>query len=99
MANLVKQISTATSGTVTIGDTQQDTQLIHNAVSLAVTLTIALPATPIDGQKVGIVSVLGVTTLTVSSALGIIGGITVLAAAAYATYMYEASINKWFRIA
>lgn len=95
---MVKQVSTATSGTVTINDTGQNVQLVHNAVSLAVTLTIALPAAPIDAQTVGVVSVLGVTTLTLSSALSIIGGITVLAAAAYATYMYEASTNKWFRI-
>lgn len=95
---MVKQINTAASGTVAINDTGQDIQLIHNAISLAITLTISLPATPIDGQKVGIVSVLGVTTLTLSSALSIIGGIAVLAAAAYATFMYEASTNKWFRI-
>jgi hypothetical protein len=98
MANFIKQISTATSGTVNIGDTKQDIQLIHNAVSLAVTLTIAFPANPVDAQRFGFCSVLGVTTLTLSSALSIIGGITVLAAAAYATYMYEASTNKWYRI-
>ena len=98
MSNLIKQLSTLTSGSVSIGDTKQDIQLIHNAASLAVTLTISLPANPVDAQKVGIVSVLGVTTLTLSSALSIIGGITVLAAAAYATYMYEASTNQWYRV-
>ncbi len=98
MSNFIKQISTLTSGTITIADTKQDVQLVHNAASLAITLTITLPASPTDGQKVGFASTLGVTTLTLSSGLTIIGALTTIAAAGFATFMYEASTNKWFRI-
>lgn len=95
---MIKQISTATSGTVTAIDTKQNLQLIHNAASLAITLTISFPVTPTDGQTFSVVSVLGVTTLTLSSALTILGGITTLAVTGFATYMYESSLNQWFRI-
>ena len=98
MMNLVKQISTATSGTVTVPDTKQDCQLVHDAASLAVTLTITLPTTPTDGQRVGIVSTLGVTTLTLSSGLTIVGGLSTMAALGCATYMYESSTNKWYKV-
>jgi hypothetical protein len=98
MAQFIKQVSTLTSGTITSNDTQQDIVIIHDAASLAITLTVALPATPIDGQRVTIVSRLGVTTLTLSSALTIIGSIATFAAAGFATYMYESSNNKWYKI-
>lgn len=93
------QMSTATSGTVTLADTGDDIQLIHEAVSLAVTLTIALPANPQDGQTVYIQSVLGITTLTLSAVVGsIISTITTLSAAGTAGYMYKASTTKWYKI-
>lgn len=98
MSNFIKQISTATSGTITLADTKQDCQLVHDAVSLSVTLTITMPASPIDGQKVGITSTLGITTLTISSGLTIVGILTTLAAAGFATFMYESGTNKWYRI-
>lgn len=95
----IKQLSSATSGTVSCPDTQQDVVLVHDAASLAVTLTIAFPSTPADSQKVTIVSRLGVTTLTLSSGLTIIGSIATFAAAGFATYIYESSNNKWYKIA
>lgn len=98
MSNIIKQVSTATSGTITLPNTAQDCQLVHDAASLAITLTIVLPGSPIDGQKVGIVSTLGVTTLTLSSGLTIVGLLTTLAAIGCATFMYESSTNKWFKI-
>ena len=60
MANSVKQYSTLTSGTITGNDTGQNVQVIHNAASLAATLTITFPATPLDGQIFSVASVLGV---------------------------------------
>lgn len=98
MATFTKLVSTATSGTVAAPDTKQDSVVVHDAASLAVTLTLTLPASPIDGQQVIIVSTLGVTTLTLSSALTIIGGLATLAAGGFMTLMYESSQNKWFRI-
>lgn len=79
-------------------NTKQDVVLIHDAASLAVTLTMTFPANPVDGQRVVIASTLGVTTLTLSSALTIIGGLAAIAAGGCAGYLYEAGQNKWFKI-
>lgn len=96
---MVKQYSTATSGTVTIVDTKQDITLIHDAVSLAVTLTITFPANPVDGQKLNICSTLGVTTLTLSAANTILGGLAALSALGFATWIFNSDASKWFRCA
>lgn len=98
MANLFKQRSTLTSGTITVQDTQQDVQLIHDAASLAVTLTITFPASPVDGQIFGVTSTLGVTTLTITSAITVVNTLTALIAGGFATWMYDATSSKWFRI-
>lgn len=99
MSTFIKQVSTATSGTVTLPDTKQDVQLVHDAVALVVSLIVAFPANPIDGQKVGIVSTLGITGLTLTSTPTVVGLLTTLAAIGCATFMYESSTNKWFKIA
>lgn len=98
MANFIKQISTLTSGTVTAQDTKQDLVVVHDAASLAITLTIAFPANPGDGQRFTVTSTLGVTTLTLTSALSILNALTALVAGGFATWMYEASTNKWYRV-
>jgi len=95
---MVKQYSTITSGTITGTDTQQNVQVIHNAASLAATLTVALPATPKDGQKFGLASVLGVTALTMTSSSTISGALTVIAANGFATWMYNIDGSKWVRV-
>jgi hypothetical protein len=95
---IAKTYSTATSGTVTLLNTKQDQIVVHDAASLAATLTVTMPANPIDGQYVSFASTLGVTVLTISSALTIVGTLTTLAAAGYWTLCYESTANKWFRI-
>ena len=94
---IAKTYSTATSGTVTLLDTKQDQVVVHNAGSLAATLTVTMPANPIDGQCVTFCSTLGVTALTISSALTIVGTLTTLVAAGYWSMYYESTANKWFR--
>lgn len=92
------QYSTANSGTITLVDTADDIQLIQEA-AVAVTLTIAFPATPIDGQRVFISSIGGVTTLTLSTPVGsIIGALTTLAANGIFGYIYRGPTTKWYRI-
>lgn len=90
------QYSTAGSGsTITIVDTQDEVQLIHEAVLVAL-LTIELPATPIEGQRIYIASVGGVTALTLTTSIGTIAsGITTLAAGGIACYIWRAS--KWYK--
>ena len=93
----VLQISTATSGTVTLQDTQQDVVLAHDA-GVTLTLTIALPSSPKDGQKAIITSASGITTLTLTAVVGtIINALSTLAAGSTGRYIYSASRNKWFR--
>lgn len=98
MANVVKQYSTLTSGTITGNNTGQDVQVIHNAVSLAVTLTVTFPANPIDGQIFALASVLGVTGLTMTAGQTISGILTTLAALAFARWMYNSDSTTWIRI-
>jgi len=95
---LLKQYSTATSGTITGNTTKQDSWIIHNGASLAVTLTIAFPSSPVDGQRFGVTSTLGVTTLTLSSAITLVGSIATLAAGGFAEWMYDINSDKWYRI-
>lgn len=92
-----KQISTATSGTVTVTDAQGDVILILTG-ALAVTMTIALPATPFDGQRVYISSDNGITTLTMSTPIGtIINAITTMAVGGVVAYIYDAPNTKWHK--
>lgn len=95
---MVKQYSTLTSGTITGQDTKQDIQVIHNAVSLAVTLTMTFPANPIDAQIFAVASVLGVTGLTMTSGQTISGILTTLAALGFARWMYSVDATTWVRI-
>jgi hypothetical protein len=93
-----KQISSATSGTVTITDSGTDIQLIHTG-ALTATLTIAFPATPYDGQSVSIASANGITALTLTTGVGsIINTITTLAAGNAGYFMYDLANTKWYKI-
>lgn len=91
------QYSTANSGTITIADTGTNVLLIQEA-TIATTLTIALPATPFDGQEVRISSIGGVTTLTLTTSVGsIIGGLATIGAGGIFGYTYRGSTTKWYR--
>ena len=98
MPDTFQHYSTATSGTITIQNTKQDIVLIHNAASLSNSLTVAFPANPRDGQRMTISSALGVTTLTLSSAISILGSINSIAAGAGHNWHYCAQGNKWFKV-
>lgn len=91
------QRSTLTSGTLTIADTGDDIMVIHEA-ALVVSLTIALPANPVDGQRVTIVSVGGITGLTLSAPVGtIINSIATMAAGGNSAYVYSMPNTKWYK--
>lgn len=97
MAQDFIQYSTLTSGTVTAQDSKQDVIIVHEAASLAASLTVVMPPNPTNGQRVMLLSRLGVTALTMSSALTVIGGMTTIAAAGHGTWFFCAQSNKWFR--
>lgn len=97
-SQLYIQTSTATSGTITAVNTQQDVCLIHDA-STTLTLTIAFPASPKDGQLFLMTSTNGITTLTLSATIGsIANSITTMVAGGNSTYMYSLAMNKWYKI-
>lgn len=94
----VLQISSATSGTVTANDTGQDVDLIHDA-GVTLTLTIAFPATPINGQVITIGSQGGITTLTLTAAVGtIMNALTGMAAGTRGRFQYASSTSKWYKM-
>lgn len=98
MPDVYQDYSTATSGTITLKDTKQDTVFVHNAASLSNSLTVTFPANPRDGQRMTISSAMGVTTLTLSSSKTILGSISSIAAGAGHNWYYCAQANKWFKV-
>lgn len=94
------QYSTAATGsTITCTDTTDDIQIIHEDTVLTVALTLAMPATPVDGQRIYFMSVKGVTTLTMSTSTGtIVSALTTLAANTAMCFIYRASSSKFYRV-
>jgi hypothetical protein len=91
------QYATPTTGsTVTVNSTGFVNLLINPAGTLA-TLTITLPVSPTDGDVVQLSSTQIVTALTMSGGT-IIGALTALAVATFASYMYHATTAEWWRI-
>jgi len=94
----ITQYSTNTSGTITCVNTKQDLVVVHEA-GVTLSLTLAFPANPSDGQKVTFTSVGGVTSLNITAAIGtIINALTGMAAGSPATYMYYSATDKWYKL-
>jgi hypothetical protein len=92
------QYSTATSGTVTAIDQAQHVLLIHDA-GATITLTVAFPATPYNGQRFKLVSAGGVTTLTLSTVTGsILNALTTIATGGSSEWIYVTAQTKWYKI-
>ena len=92
------QRSTSTSGTEITSNNGRNLIYIHEA-GLTTTLTINLPNTPVNNQIVTLLSVGGITTLTLSTLIGtILGAITTLAAGGSVRYIWLASQSKWYKL-
>jgi hypothetical protein len=92
------QRSVSTSGTDVINNSARNIVFIHEA-GATTTLTINLPATPVDSQIVTIMSVGGIVGLTLSTAVGtIIGTITALTALQSVKFIWVSSESKWYKI-
>ena len=99
MADFFSQYTTATSGTVTAQDTGQNVQLVHEA-GLTLTLTIAFPANPVDGQTFSVSSVGGITTLTLTAVVGtIMNALSTLGVGGLGTWMYSLIVEVAFGVA
>lgn len=93
----VKQYATpATAGTVTVA-ANGNTVLFLNPAGTIATLTVNLPSTPSDLDRVTLGTSQIVTSLTLGNGT-IIGAITTLALGAFATYIYSSDTSSWFRM-
>jgi hypothetical protein len=98
LLEVITQRSTATSGTVSAADIKNSIVFIHEA-GVTATLTYEFPRSPIDKQRVTLMSVGGIVALTLTAATGtIMNTTTAFAAGGSATYMYLASQTKWYKI-
>jgi hypothetical protein len=86
----------APAGGATVACAPATTALVLNNATLLATLTVTLPANPVDGQRVLITSGAGVTLMTLNGGT-IKGIITGLAINGYARFIYSADANAWFR--
>lgn len=91
------QYVTPTTGqTVTANNSANLSVLIDPAGTL-LALTFAFNSSPTDGDLVRLGSSQAITTLTISGGT-IIGTLTSMALGSFATFIYNASSNKWFRV-
>ena len=92
------QVSSATSGTVNLDSGKRDLVFIHEA-GATTSLTLNLPTSPKNNQKVTIMSVGGIVGLTLATAVGtIVGTVTTLAALGSVKLIWNSGQNKWYRI-
>lgn len=92
----VQYVTPSTGDTVTVNSTGHVRLLINPSGSL-LTLTVALPGSPSDGDLIQIGSSQIITTLTMSGGT-IIGALTALAVATFASYIFNSTAGKWFRV-
>jgi hypothetical protein len=89
-------VTPTTGSTITLSQSRHQ-KLIINPSGTLLALTVALPSSPNDGDVVNIASSQIITTFTLSNAT-IVGALTTLAVATFASYMYSATASKWFRV-
>jgi|GWRWMinimDraft_9_1066018.scaffolds.fasta_scaffold31471_2 hypothetical protein len=93
------QVATPTTGTsITVSDSIRSLILKHTAT--IATLTIVLPASPVNGQIVSISTRSTVTTLTLNANTGQTryGQPTTIAATTPVSFIYETATTSWYRI-
>lgn len=89
------QYETPTTGsTVTFGAGSE--VMTINPAGALLALTIAFPASPVNGETRSFNSTQAVTTLTLSGGT-FIGGLTTLSLGGFATYIYSSGDSKWHR--
>lgn len=94
--SFIWQPVTQTSGTVSITDTQQNVWVMHTATSTAA-LTFALPPNPVDGQRVRITTINGITALGITPAANLLTLVNTLLGGGNVAYVYYKPLNKWIK--
>lgn len=92
-APLSVQYAQPTTGQTVTGDGSRII-LIDPAGTLA-TLTVVLPASPVNGQECIIAASQILTALTITGT--IVGTLTTMALGGFARFVYSATASKWFR--
>lgn len=94
IADVLQYAQPATGNTVVC--TGSTSLLVIDNAGLLLALTVTLPPSPLDGQRIIITSGAGITALTVNGGT-IKGLITTLSVNGYARFAYSSAANAWFR--
>lgn len=90
------QYSVPTTGATITASTSGNVTLLINPAGSLLALTLALNGSPSDGDRLRIGSSQVATTFTMTGGT-VIGPLTSLAVATFATYTYSATAAQWFR--
>lgn len=90
------QYTTPSAGNTVNVNNSGHIRLILNPATTLATLTVTLPSGASDGDVVEICSSQIITTLTLNGGT-IVGAIAALAVGGFATYVYSATADSWFR--
>lgn len=81
-----------------VADTTADMYLLVDVGFTVAGATLPFPATPVDGQIFGVSTRSQVISVTLSSGtIPISGPITTMLAGSFASWVYDAVSNRWFR--
>lgn len=92
----VIQYTTPTTGATITANTGGNVTILINPAGAILALTLALNGSPSDGDRLNIAASQTVTTFSMTGGT-VIGALTTLAAATFATYVYSATAAQWFR--
>ena len=91
------QYTTPTTGSTINANNAGNLTLLINPTGSLLALTVALNGSPIEGDRLNIGSSQIVTTFTMTGGT-VIGPLTSLAVATFATYQFNATASQWFRV-
>lgn len=93
----ITQYTTPATGATLTANDGANLKLIINPAGTILALTLALNASPADGDILSFCSSQAVTGFTMTGGT-IVGPLTTLAIGTFASYIYNGTATKWFRI-
>lgn len=92
-------LSAPTTGATVALSQARNQYLLLNPAGTLLALTVTLPTSPNDGDRVTIGTSQAVTTLTIGAGSNtVLGPISTIAIGGFAKFIFNASTTKWFRI-
>jgi len=94
----IENVTPTAGTTITVSDTTR--YYVMTPAGTLATLTVKMPANPVDGQEVWISSTQVVTTLTHQANTGqtLNGALTTIAVNGFGAWVYKLSNTTWYRI-